>query len=118
VTAVLAVVAVPSLHVYAIAAANGAGITTTAVLLLVGLRKRIVAVSLPVVGSATARIAFAAAGAGLVGWLAGRWLPAGWPAFVEAAAGGVVVLAVFVVLARLAGVDEVTNLVRKVYSGH
>jgi putative peptidoglycan lipid II flippase len=121
VTAVLAVVAVPSLHAYAIAAANGAGITTTAVLLLAGLRTRIVAVSLPAVGAAATRLAFAATGAGGIGWLVGRWLPAGWPTFAEAAAGGVVVLAVFTVLARLAGVDEITALTarlkRMVHSG-
>jgi putative peptidoglycan lipid II flippase len=119
VTTVLAAVTVPSFHAYAIAAANGAGITTTAVLLLVGLRKRLVAVCLPAVGAATARIAVAAAGAGLVGWLVARWLPG--PALVEAVTGGVVVLAAFVGLARLAGVDEVSKLTttvkRRVHSG-
>jgi putative peptidoglycan lipid II flippase len=109
VTAVLAVAGVHWLHAYAIAAANGAGITTTAVLLLAGLRGRIVTVSLSAVGAAAARLAAAAIGAGAVGWLAGRAM-AGWPSAVVAVAGGVVVLAAFAALARLAGVDEVSTL--------
>ncbi len=121
VTAVLAVATVPYLHAYAIAAANGVGITTAAVLLLLGLRNRVVAVSLPVVLAATARLAAAAAGAGLIGWLAGRAM-AGWPAPLVVVAGGVVVLAAFAGLARLAGVDEVTtmaaHLKRRIHNGH
>jgi putative peptidoglycan lipid II flippase len=98
------VVTVPSLHAYGIAAANGAGITTTAVLLLVGLRKRLVAVSLPAVGAASARLAAAAAGAGLLGWLAARGM-GDWPAPAVAVAGGVVVLAAFALLVRLFRVE-------------
>jgi len=109
VTTVLAVAAVPVLDAYAIAAANGVGITTTAVLLLVGLRRRIVAVSLSAVGGAALRLAAAAAGAGVLGWLAGRAL-AGWPGELVALAGGIVVLAGFAALARLAGFDEATAM--------
>jgi putative peptidoglycan lipid II flippase len=109
VTAVLAVAGVPFLHAYAIAAANGAGIITAAVLLLVGLRGRVVAVSLRAVGGAAARLAAAAAGAGVLGWLAGQAL-AGRPPIVVAVAGGFVVLAAFAGLARLFGVDEVTTV--------
>jgi putative peptidoglycan lipid II flippase len=107
ITAVVAVAGMPLLHVYAVAAANGAGITTTAVLLLIGLRHRIVTVSLATVAVATGRLAAAATGAGAVGWLAGRAM-AGWPPAVVAGAGGIAVLVAFAGLARLAGVDEVT----------
>ena len=109
VTAVLAVAGVPFFHAYAIAAANGTGITTTAVLLLIGLRGRLVAVSLTAVGGAALRLATAAAGAGALGWLAGR-LMTDWPPSVAAVAGGAVVLITFAALARLAGVDEATTL--------
>jgi putative peptidoglycan lipid II flippase len=109
VTAVLAVAAVPVLHAAAIAAANGIGITTTAVLLLVGLRRRIVAVSLATVAGAAVRLIAAAAGAGAIGWLAARAM-AGLPPVLIGVAGGVVVLAAFVALARLAGFDEVTTV--------
>ncbi|MFI6070381.1 lipid II flippase MurJ [Actinoplanes sp. NPDC051343] len=115
VTALLAVGGVAHFHAYAIAAANGAGIVTTAVLLLIGLRDRIVAVSLRSVGAATARLAVAAGTAGTAGWLAGRLLT-GWPALFSAATGGVLVLLVFAVAGRLAGADEiavVTALIRR-----
>ena len=109
VTAVVAVAGVPYLGAYAIAAANGLGITTAAVLLLVGLRHRIVTVSLPAMGAAALRLGAAAAGAGVLGWFAGQAMT-GWPPLVIGVAGGVVVLAAFAVLARLAGVDEVTEM--------
>jgi putative peptidoglycan lipid II flippase len=121
VTAVLAGAALPFLHSYAIAAANGVGITTTAVLLLIGLRDRIVAVSLRTVGSAAARLGAAAAVAGLLGWLAQRVMT-GWPAPLIVVAGGAVVLVTFVTLAHLAGVDEVgalaAQLKRRIRHGH
>jgi putative peptidoglycan lipid II flippase len=109
VTALLAVGGVPLLHAYAIAAANGAGILTTAVLLLAGLRKRLVAVSLPAFGGAAARLGSAALAAGLVGWTAERALP-GLPAAAVVPAGGLVVAAVFVLLAHVLGVGEVAAL--------
>jgi putative peptidoglycan lipid II flippase len=120
VTAVLAVAGVPALHAYAIAAANGIGITTTAILLLVGLRGRLVAVSLSAVGAAAARLAAAAAGAGVLGWLVGRAM-VGWPPAVVGLTGGIVVLAAFGALARLAGFDEVgalaSHLTRRIRHG-
>jgi putative peptidoglycan lipid II flippase len=120
ITAVVAVAGVSTFGAYAIAAANGIGITTTAVLLLVGLRNRIVAVSLAAVGGAATRLGAAAAGAGVAGWLAERALT-GWPPLLVAVAGGVVVLTVFAVLARLAGFDEVTTVVselkRRIHRG-
>ena len=105
VTAVLAVAGVSWLGAYAIAGANGAGITTTAVLLLLGLRRHIVAVSITSVGVAAARLAAAAAGAGVAGWWAGRAMSS-WPALPTAVLGGLLVLGVFVLLARLAGIEE------------
>jgi putative peptidoglycan lipid II flippase len=109
VTAVLAVAAVPFFDVYAIAAANGAGITVTAVLLLIGLRGRIIAISLTVVFTDAARLAACAAFAGAAGWFAGQAM-AGRPPIVIAVAGGVLVLAAFIGLARLAGFTEVTAM--------
>jgi putative peptidoglycan lipid II flippase len=107
VTTVLAVVAVPFLGVAAIAAANGTGITTTALLLLVGLRTRSVAVSLSAVGSATARLGTSAVAAAAVGWLAGTVLT-GLPSIVVSVVGGLIVLTAFVVMAHVTGSDEVT----------
>jgi putative peptidoglycan lipid II flippase len=103
VTAVVANACVSWLGVYAIAAANGAGITVTAVALLLGLRTRIVAVSLAALGSTIARLGGAAAGAGAAGWLAARAMTS-LPPYTVGVAGGLVVLAVFAVLARLSGV--------------
>jgi putative peptidoglycan lipid II flippase len=109
VTTAVAVVATPVAGVTAIAAANGIGITTTAVLLLAGLRRRTVSVSLPAVGSATARLAASAGGATLAGWLAGTAM-AGLPSVVVCAVGGLVVVAAFLVLARVTGCTEVTAM--------
>ena len=108
VTALLAVAGVPFFHAYAIAAANGAGIVTAAVLLLIGLRGRVVAVSLTAVANAAARLGAAAAGAGAVAWFAMKAVHL--PVPVVAVLGGVIVLAVFAGLARLFGVDEVTEV--------
>jgi putative peptidoglycan lipid II flippase len=113
VTALLAVGGVSTWHAYAIAAANGAGIVTTAVLLLIGLRDRIVAVSLRAVGAAAARLAVAAVVAGAAGWLAGRAMT-GWAALFSATAGGLVVLLVFAVAAHLAGAGEIAALAEQV----
>ena len=104
-TAVLAVAGVPWLGAYAIAAANGIGITLTAALLFLGLRRHIIAVSVTAVGVSTARLAAAAACAGAAGWIAARAMAA-WPALPTAVAGGLLVLGVFVLAARLAGIEE------------
>jgi putative peptidoglycan lipid II flippase len=109
VTAVLAAIGVRYFGAYAIAAANGIGITTAALLLLTGLRDQIVPISLPAIGSGVLRLGVAAAGAGAAGWFAER-LMGGWPAPVVVVAGGVLVLIAFAGLARLAGVDEATEL--------
>jgi putative peptidoglycan lipid II flippase len=100
VTAAVAVAAAPRFGGPAIAAANAAGITVTAALLLLGLRRSAVRLSLSTVAFDTVRLAGAAAGAGCAGWLAGGLL-AGLPSIVDLAVGGIVVLAAFAVLTRL-----------------
>jgi putative peptidoglycan lipid II flippase len=115
--AVLAAVAVPYLGGPAIAAANGAGITVTAVLLLIGVRRRVIEISLTALGAATARVGLAAAGAAAAGFAVGR-LTAGLADVLVVGVGGVVVLATFAVLAHLLGVRDIatvcTALTRKV----
>jgi putative peptidoglycan lipid II flippase len=102
VTATCAAVATPALGAPGIAAANATGITVTAVLLLAGLRRLGIAVSLPTVGVATARLGAAAGGAATVGWFAGTAM-AGLPSIVDSVVGGLVVLAAFAVLAHVFG---------------
>jgi ABC-type phosphate transport system permease subunit len=62
---------------------------------------------------ATGRLAAAAAGAALLGYVAGRLL-AGLPSIVVGGLGGLIVLAAFVGLAQIAGAREVTELTAKV----
>jgi putative peptidoglycan lipid II flippase len=104
--AVLAAVAVPHFGGPAIAAANGAGITVTAGLLLIGVRRRVIEVSLPALGGAAARLGLAAAGAAAAG-VAIRRITAGLPDVVVVGTGGVVLLVAFVGLAHVLGVREV-----------
>ncbi len=98
-TTVVAVAGAPAFGVTAIAAGNAIGISATAVLLLAGLGRQSVAVSLPAIGGATARLAACAAVAAVAGWLTGAVL-SGTPSIVEGTVGGVVVLAVFAAGAR------------------
>jgi putative peptidoglycan lipid II flippase len=107
VTAVLAAIGAPVLGAYAIAAANGLGITTTAVLLLAGLHRRVLAISIRAVAGAAARLTVVAAVACGAGLFAAR-LMTGVAPLPQAVAGGLIVLATFTVLARLAGFPEVT----------
>ncbi|MFE9632346.1 murein biosynthesis integral membrane protein MurJ [Streptomyces sp. NPDC006463] len=60
---------------YGIAAANAAGITTTAVLLLTGLGSRIIAIHVRLVAVSIARLAVSAAAACATGWIAGPMIP-------------------------------------------
>ncbi|GAA0940449.1 murein biosynthesis integral membrane protein MurJ [Virgisporangium aurantiacum] len=99
VNAVLAAVAVPHFGGPAIAAANGIGITLTAVLLLIGMRRTVIAVSLGSLGAASARLGVAAAVAAGAGVLCGRVTHGAVAAF----SGGVVMLVVFVAAAHLLG---------------
>ena len=114
VTGVVAAIAVRSFGAYGIAAANGLGISTAAVLLLLGLRS--FAPSPRVMVPALLRLAVAAGGAGVAGWLINGAL-SGQAAPIKVVAGGVVVLIAFAGLARLAGVDEATQLFRRIRRG-
>jgi putative peptidoglycan lipid II flippase len=89
-----------------IAAANAAGITLTAALLLVRLPTRIAGAHPLAVGSAAARLTFPAAGAAAVGWWAGRML-AGLPAPALAATGAVAVAVTFAALATVSAPRDV-----------
>jgi putative peptidoglycan lipid II flippase len=100
---------VPRLGVTGIAAANGVGITVTAVLLLSGLRRRSVAVALSTLAPALARLGGSAVAAGALGWLAGAAMT-GLASTVVAVVGGLVVLFAFVGMAHLTGATEVTEL--------
>ncbi|GAA3208935.1 lipid II flippase MurJ [Dactylosporangium siamense] len=110
VNAAVAALSVAHLGAVGIAAGNGAGIATAAVLLLVGLRRRDLAVPLRETAWTTARAVLAAAAAAGAGWLAGRLLE-DLGSTVVSVAGGVVVLGAFAVAARLVGFDEVGALV-------
>lgn len=99
VAAALAITAAPHFGGPAIAAANGAGITLTAALLLVGLRGQVVAVSLAALSVSVARLGLAAAVAAAAGFACGRVTHGAAAVF----AGGAVMLAVFVAVARLLG---------------
>ncbi|GAA4705297.1 lipid II flippase MurJ [Phytohabitans rumicis] len=100
-----ATLAVSTFGVTAITAANGAGVTTTAVLLLVGLRRRAAAIGMAAVAAVLARAAAAALAAAAAGCLAGR-LMSDLDSTVVSVVGGVVVLATFTTVARLLGVEE------------
>jgi putative peptidoglycan lipid II flippase len=115
--AALAAVAVPHFGGPAIAAANGAGITVTAGLLLIGVRRRVIEVSLPALGGAAARLGLAAAGAAAAG-VAIRRITAGLPDVIVVGTGGLVLLVAFVGLAHVLGVREIGQLARKVRRGN
>ncbi|WP_153040177.1 lipid II flippase MurJ [Actinoplanes sp. TFC3] len=107
VTAVLAWLGTPLAGAPAIAAANGAGISVTALMLLFGLRRRVLAISVTAIAGAAGRLAVVAALACAAGLLVAPLLT-GIAALLQAATGGLVVLTTFLVLARLAGFPEVT----------
>ncbi|WP_433228869.1 murein biosynthesis integral membrane protein MurJ [Actinomadura formosensis] len=88
----------------ALAAANAAGITLAAVLMLIGLRRGIAPISLRRIAADMSRLVLATAGACMAGLLVVR-VAAGTPLIVHLAAGGLVTTAVFVVLLVLAGPD-------------
>ncbi|NDU76782.1 hypothetical protein GWI34_29760 [Actinomadura sp. DSM 109109] len=101
VTAAASVTFAASAGTPALAAANAAGITFAAVLMLAGLRRGVAPVPLRNVAADVARLALAAAGACAAGALVARVLDT--PALVRLAAGGLAVAAAFAVLAVLAG---------------
>jgi putative peptidoglycan lipid II flippase len=93
----------------ALAAGNAAGITLTAALLLTGLRRRVITVSLPVVIVPVIRYMVVAAAAGAVGWLINRLL--GDDSVLAAlTVGGAGMLVVFVVVGIAMDVDEIRPL--------
>ncbi|MET3984012.1 lipid II flippase MurJ [Streptomyces sp. PvR034] len=77
---------------YGIAAANAAGISTTAALLLTGLGSRIVAIQVRRVATSIGRLAVAAAAACGTGWIAGPLIP---DPLLSAALGALLVPAMF-----------------------
>ncbi|NKZ08953.1 lipid II flippase MurJ [Actinomadura latina] len=90
----------------ALAAANAAGITLAAVLLLAGLRRGIAPVAPRRIAADVSRLMLAAAGACAAGMLTAR-AAAGLPVLVQLAVGGLVTTAAFAVLTVLAGPDLV-----------
>ncbi|TDD93866.1 lipid II flippase MurJ [Actinomadura rubrisoli] len=91
----------------ALAAANAAGITVAAVLLLIGLRLRVAPVSLRRVGADVARLALIAAGACAAGLLTATAFGSGVPAIVPPVAGGAVTAGTFAALIALARRDAI-----------
>ncbi|MFJ7271836.1 murein biosynthesis integral membrane protein MurJ [Streptomyces sp. NPDC099050] len=78
--------------IYGIAAANAAGISTTAVLLLTGLGSRIIAIQVRRVAISIGRLSVAALAACATGWIAGPMIP---DPLVSAALGCLLVPAMF-----------------------
>ncbi|MEU5398638.1 lipid II flippase MurJ [Streptomyces sp. NPDC005963] len=93
--------------VYGIAAANAAGITTTALLLLYGLGSRVVSIHVPAISLALARLAVAAVAAAVAGRLASSLTPHSLTAL---AIGCLVVPAVFTVTGLAVRAPEVVHL--------
>ncbi|MGW0365259.1 murein biosynthesis integral membrane protein MurJ [Streptomyces sp. NPDC002990] len=93
--------------VYGIAAANAAGISTTAVLLLTGLGSRIVPIQLRRVAVSIGRLAVAAAAACATGWIAGPMVP---DPMLSAALGCLLVPAMFGATGMAIRALEVTAL--------
>ncbi|MCY0951771.1 murein biosynthesis integral membrane protein MurJ [Streptomyces sp. H27-S2] len=92
---------------YGIAAANAAGISTTAVLLLTGLGSRMVAIQVRRVAVSIGRLAVAAVAAGGTGWIAGPMIP---DPTVSAALGCLLVPAMFGATGMAIRALEVTAL--------
>ena len=93
--------------VHGIAAANAAGITTTALLLMHGLGAHVIAIDVRAVSKGLLRLLLAAAAAAAAGWAAARVPAAPLPA---ALVGGVTVLVVFASVALLVRASEVAQL--------
>ncbi|WP_329386564.1 lipid II flippase MurJ [Streptomyces sp. NBC_01716] len=95
--------------VLGIAAGNALGITATAALLLHGVARHSVPVRVRHMTGGLVKLSAAAAAATGSGWLCGALVPAPVPA---AALAGLVVAAVFLVIARALQVPEIDSLVR------
>ncbi|MFJ3171588.1 murein biosynthesis integral membrane protein MurJ [Streptomyces roseus] len=92
---------------YGIAAANAAGISTTAALLLTGLGSRIVAIQVRRVALSIGRLSVAAVGACATGWIAGPMIP---DPLLSAALGCLLVPAMFGACGVAIRVLEITAL--------
>ncbi|HEX2773058.1 MAG TPA: lipid II flippase MurJ [Micromonosporaceae bacterium] len=108
-TVLISLALLPQWQGMALAAGNAAGITLTAGLLLTGLRRRVMSISVAAVVTPVARLLLAAGAAGVVGWLIGRLL-SGQHALTVLIVGGFVVMAVFMALGIASGVDELRPL--------
>ncbi|MCH6161926.1 lipid II flippase MurJ [Streptomyces marispadix] len=111
VTVAAGAVAVRPWGVHGIAAANAAGILTTALLLLHGLGARVVAIDVRRVAAGLARLLLAAVVAAAAGWGAARLVA---HPLTGAMAGGVAVLVVFASVAHLVRAPEMPQLVATV----
>ncbi|MEE1942954.1 lipid II flippase MurJ [Streptomyces sp. TRM 70361] len=103
--------AAPRWGVHGIAAANAAGITATALLLLHGLGTRVLPVRVGRVAAGLGRLVPAAAAACAAGWAAARLVPAPLPTVL---AGCLVVPAVFTAVALAVRAPEVPQLLTAV----
>jgi putative peptidoglycan lipid II flippase len=109
VTALIGVVLLRLWQGMAIAAGNAAGITLTAALMLWGQRKRRMSISVSGVAGSVARLIFLAGVAGAAGVLVS--LLTDLPTLVTLIIGGLVVCAVFLLLAAVSGAEETRPLV-------
>ncbi|MFH8614105.1 lipid II flippase MurJ [Streptomyces sp. NPDC017979] len=107
VTVVAGAWAVGPWGVYGIAAANAAGITTTALLLLRGLGSRVVSIEVRAISRALGRLAVAAAAAALAGLLAAGAVDGALPSLLL---GALLVPAVFTVTGLAVRAPEVVHL--------
>ncbi|TXS35391.1 murein biosynthesis integral membrane protein MurJ [Streptomyces sp. t39] len=112
VTVAAGAAAVGPYGVHGIAAANAAGISVTAVLLLHGLGSRIVVIEVRAIGLRIGRLALAAAAATCAALLAA---PATGGPLASLAAGVLLVPAVFLVTARALGAPEAVHLLALVH---
>ncbi|MFI0406172.1 lipid II flippase MurJ [Actinomadura sp. 3N508] len=101
----------------ALAAANAAGITLAAVLLLAGLRAGVAPVAVRRIAADVARLVLAAAGACAAGVAVAGASGGRMPPIVQLAAGGLVTAAVFAVLIVLAGPGLVASWRGRIESG-
>ncbi len=107
VTTLAGALAVGTWGVYGIAAANAVGITTTALLLLAGIRSRVLPLDVRGVSLAIARLAVAAAVAAAVGWAAAPLPDHPLPSLLV---GCVLVPVVFVLTGLVVRAPEVVHL--------
>ncbi|MGW4689322.1 murein biosynthesis integral membrane protein MurJ [Streptomyces sp. NPDC004244] len=93
--------------VYGLAGANAAGISTTAVLLLLGIGRRIIAIQVRRVALSIGRLAVASLAAGGTGWIAGPMIP---DPLLSAALGCLLVPAMFAAAGTAIRALEITTL--------